>query len=170
MMRAKTANECSCSMFVADNMSRDVLAVAPDSSLRTVARLFAVHDISGVPVIDARARVVGVVSKGDLVAAPERPPSEVVPRHIYYRLWQGEVTAEGTADEAPAPPGGVAADVMSPTVLTIDGESTVIEAARIMVREKVHRLVVTGGGRVQGIITALDCLWAIVGVLDRRTH
>ena len=40
-------------MKVADVMTREVISVAPETSLRDVARLLVDHQISGVPVVDA---------------------------------------------------------------------------------------------------------------------
>ena len=60
-------------LFVGDLMTRDVLTVRPTTPIRDVAMLLVEHRISGVPVVDERGSIVGVVSEGDLVvkAGPE---------------------------------------------------------------------------------------------------
>jgi CBS domain-containing protein len=152
-------------MLVGDVMARDVLAVGPETSLATVVRLLTLHDISGLPVIDDKGRAVGVVSKGNLIDEPSRR-SGLEPRPEYYRLRLGEITAVGTTDQPRLPTSGVVADVMSPVVLTVDRNATVFDAARLMVHEDVHRLIVIGDGRVRGVVTVLDCLRAIVGAVE----
>ena len=58
-------------MRVADIMARDVVSVLPDASVREIASLMLARRISGVPVIDAEGRVLGIVSEGDLIRRPE---------------------------------------------------------------------------------------------------
>ena len=48
-------------------MTREVIFVAPETSLREVARLLGEHQISGVPVVDAEGACIGVVSEADLL-------------------------------------------------------------------------------------------------------
>ncbi|MER7958078.1 CBS domain-containing protein [Streptomyces sp. NPDC096030] len=52
-------------------MTDEVVSAIGSSSFRDVAKLLAVHDISGVPVVDAEDRVLGVVSESDLLARRE---------------------------------------------------------------------------------------------------
>ena len=54
-------------MRVGDFMTRRVITVAPDASIVEAARLMLEHKISGLPVIDAAHRVVGIVSEHDLL-------------------------------------------------------------------------------------------------------
>ncbi|MFD0142559.1 MULTISPECIES: CBS domain-containing protein [unclassified Streptomyces] len=52
-------------------MTDEVVSAIGSSSFRDVAKLLAAHDISGVPVVDADDRVLGVVSESDLLARRE---------------------------------------------------------------------------------------------------
>ncbi len=47
-------------------MTPDVITVTPDTSLAETARLMLEHKISGLPVVDAKGRVVGVVTESDI--------------------------------------------------------------------------------------------------------
>ena len=49
-------------------MTRDVVAISPTTSVGEIARLLWEHAISGVPVIDAERRVLGIVTEFDLIA------------------------------------------------------------------------------------------------------
>lgn len=49
-------------------------------------------------------------------------------------------------------------DVMTPVIHQVPAAATVTEAAQIMVREHIHRLVVTQGKEPVGIITSMDLL------------
>ena len=54
-------------MKVKDIMTTAVRTVAADASLKEVAALLLKHGISGLPVVDAKGAVVGVVSKTDIM-------------------------------------------------------------------------------------------------------
>ena len=49
-------------------------------------------------------------------------------------------------------------DVMTPVIHQVSATASVAEAARVMVREHIHRLVVTQGKEPVGIITSMDLL------------
>jgi CBS-domain-containing membrane protein len=58
-------------MIARDVMTRDVVSVTPDTSVRTMASLLLKHRISAVPVIDATSAPIGMVSEGDLIGRKE---------------------------------------------------------------------------------------------------
>ncbi|MFF9912336.1 CBS domain-containing protein [Streptomyces sp. NPDC013457] len=59
-------------------MTDEVVSAISSSSFRDVAKLLAAHDISGVPVVDADDRVLGVVSESDLLARRELTAGELM--------------------------------------------------------------------------------------------
>jgi len=52
-----------------DIMSTPPIVVSPETTLEKIAALLAAHGINRVPVVDQDGRLVGLVSRGDLVAA-----------------------------------------------------------------------------------------------------
>ena len=54
-------------MRAIDVMTANVITVHPSTSVQAVAKLLSEQAISGVPVIDAAGRLVGIVSEGDLL-------------------------------------------------------------------------------------------------------
>ena len=137
-------------------MTQDVIAVSPRTSLAAVIQLFLNHAISGAPVIDETGKPLGVVTTTDLLDPSRR--SQGVGLARYYRLWRGEVRTVGVTAEGDVMVRGVVSDVMSGTVVTIDQRASVRDAALIMARADLHRLVVTHDGRACGLVTAMDCL------------
>ena len=142
--------------LVMELMTREVFAVAPDTSLETAARLLVERRIGGAPVIDTHHRVVGVVSLIDL-ADPDRDSSENPGYPVYYRVTDGWTDELG--EHAYASPGRVA-DVMTAAVISIPADATVVEAAQRMIELGVHRLLVVHGDRLSGVITTVDLLRA----------
>ena len=66
-------------MQVQEIMTKDVLTVRPQTTVREVAELLVSHKISGLPVVDDAGKLVGIISEGDLMSKeilPE-PPAEL---------------------------------------------------------------------------------------------
>lgn len=141
-------------LTVGDAMTREIIALAPDTGLATAARLFATRHITGAPVIDPNGRVLGVVTQSDLVD-PDREHSDNEGHSVYYRISDGHTFAQG---EAIVDREGVVEDVMSPSVLAIGPRAPFLDAIREMVAEGVHRLLVADDGKLIGIITSMDVL------------
>jgi CBS domain-containing protein len=141
-------------MVVSDVMTREVFAVAPDTSIETAARLLASKHITGAPVVNTSGRPVGVVSLTDLVD-PDRPRGQRSGYPLFYHIAHGETVEMG---DALNPEDGSVADVMSPFVLSIEASATLAEAANRIIAEGVHRLLVMDGNEVVGIVSAIDLL------------
>jgi len=56
----------------------------------------------------------------------------------------------------------VVADVMSPFILSVRPETALMDAAKLMVDDDVHRLLVTAEGRLVGIVSSMDVLRGLV--------
>ena len=54
-------------MLVKDIMTKDVVTVKKEASIREIAQTIVDHDVSGLPVMDDDGTVCGIVSEGDLV-------------------------------------------------------------------------------------------------------
>jgi CBS domain-containing protein len=144
-------------LTVNDVMTREVFAVAPDTSLVTAARLFSEKRISGAPVLDREGKPIGVVTQRDLID-PDRDRTATAGESRYYRV--SEHTATIRWDDATAPE-GVVGDVMSPFVLAVAGTTALIDAARLMAHDGVHRLLVLHEGRLCGIVSTMDVVRAV---------
>lgn len=140
-------------MKVEQLMTRDVISVAPETSLKDVAALLVEHGISGVPVIDRNREVVGVVSEADILIK-ERGPE---PRHGGLIGWLlGGGTAEGAKLAA-----RTAGEAMSSPPVTVGSHAPAAEAARLMTEQGIKRLPVVGAKDVLvGIVTRSDLVKA----------
>ncbi len=59
-----------------------------------------------------------------------------------------------------------ASDVMTPDLVQVPRDPTIPEIARVLCENRVHRVLVTDGGRLIGLISTFD----LVGVLNDPTH
>jgi CBS domain-containing protein len=134
----------------ADLMNPEVLSVPDDMTLSDLAAFLLDNEITGAPVADRRGRLVGVVSLVDLVEELFDDGEDDEPA----------ATVDGEDDEDSEL---TVADVMTPEVVSLDEDATVSEVAMTMLREHLHRLVVTRDGEPVGIISTSDLLGLLIG-------
>ncbi len=140
-------------------MTKDVIAVSPETPACEIARVLLAHAISAVPVIDGSGMPIGMVSEGDLV---ERDAASREAR----RDWWLMLLAEG---EALHPdflatlrhPNRTAREVMSAPVVTIGEAAEAEEVARLLTTHRIKRVPVVREGRVVGIVSRADLLRAL---------
>lgn len=141
--------------LVGDIMSKEPVCADGSMTLRQVARLFEENEISGAPVVGPDGRVVGVVSKSDLI----RRSSESGVEATYYF----ESLEDGSDDEdAPGAEGGtpvLVEDIMTGEPITAQPGARVADVARRMAEARVHRIIIIDGERFPiGVVTSLDIL------------
>lgn len=119
-----------------DLMTTDAVMVAVDAPIEEAERLILFHRVSGLPVVDQAGALVGVVSQTDFMhlANPDV-------RSLIHRKASGIRIGE----------------VMSRPPVTVLLSTPLVEAARTMVDERVHRVVVVDDDqRPVGVLSAMD--------------
>lgn len=133
-------------------MTKDVVSVSPRTPFKDVAGLLAEHDISGLPVVDDDAGVLGVISESDLMLRQATLSAEPSPARR--RPWRR--AGERRCGD---PPASTAEGLMSHPAITVHADDTIAQAARTMARHRIERLpVVDADGRLAGIVTRRDLL------------
>ena len=143
---------------VKDVMTPDPVCADAAASLQELAELFDANEISGVPVVDAQNRLIGVVSKTDLIhRCLEGPIGAREGMEFFDRL---RIGMSPSRDLDPNDL-GVAEDFMSIDPVTARPDELLSAVARRMADERVHRVVVVSeGNEPVGIVTSLDALKA----------
>lgn len=140
-------------MNAADVMTANVAAVGPGEGVQDIARLMLKRGISGVPVVDAARRVIGIVSEGDLV---RRLGGEAESRHSW---WLAElVSTRDVAAEYVKAHGKTASDVMTRGVFAVDEATPLGEIAGLLEKHHIKRVPVTRDGRLVGIVSRANLL------------
>ncbi|MCL4798910.1 MAG: CBS domain-containing protein [Burkholderiales bacterium] len=130
-------------MLAKDVMTTSVVTVNPDARVEDVARLLLARGISAVPVVDARGRVLGIVSEGDLIRRPEtgteRRPS-----------WWLSLLADPdrAAAEYAKSHGRTARDVMTRDVISVGDRAPLERIAALLEQRRIKRVPVVRGGRL----------------------
>src|SRR5262245_62333553 len=81
-------------MKTADIMTRNVVAVQPETTVVQAADLMLAHRISGLPVVDRDGHVVGIVTEGDFLRRPETGTQRQRPRWVQFLLGPGRLAEE----------------------------------------------------------------------------
>lgn len=149
-------------MRVKDFMARRVITVTPDTPILAAAQLMLEHKISGMPVVDAAGRVVGIVSEHDLLR--RRGDGEWADGSHWLKLMIERV---GLADETARFHHRTVSEVMTSSPVTISAVSSLAEASRLIEDRGIKRLPVVDDGRLVGIIARADLVRALAQSVER---
>lgn len=115
-------------------------AVSASDRLHVVQAQLARHGIDGLPVLDDQQRPVGVITQSDLLRL------EAVP------------AVTGGAERRLMLPDLTVGEAMTKSPVTLAVDATLATAAAIMVRRRVHRILIVEGGRLVGLLSAWELL------------
>ncbi|HDD61039.1 MAG TPA: CBS domain-containing protein [Chloroflexi bacterium] len=138
-------------MLVKERMSYPVITVHPDMPIMDALNLMQKEHIRCFPVVDKRGRLVGIVSKTDMLHAAPSAASSLSVWEVNYLV--SKITIKS---------------VMTSDVITIEGDTPLEEAARIMADNKVGGLPVLNRGKVVGIVTETDLFKIFLEMLGAR--
>jgi acetoin utilization protein AcuB len=128
-------------------MSKKVFATHPDKDLIDAVEIMTQHRIRHVPVVDGD-RLVGIISDRDV-------------RNALPRRSHAKQSLDGSCGRSLSRP---ASEVMTRHPITIPIDYSIHEAAEMMCRETIGALPVMENGRLAGIISAEDLLWALMQI------
>jgi CBS domain-containing protein len=129
-------------ILVRDVMTKTPKVVREDTSMREVIATFSKYDINSLIVTqnDKPEKLVGLITTRDALV-----------RGFEYGLPVGAVTAQMVA---------------SSPVVCVDEQATVEEAAELMRRNKIKHLPVTSNGKLSGILSDTDIMFAVPSMLS----
>lgn len=141
-------------MHAADIMTRRVVTISPEHSVRHAARLMLENRVSGLPVCDDDGNLVGVLSEGDLLRRSEL----------------GSAMLRGATDNRPQqdPETYIKAhswrvgDVMTSDPVAVDPDASADQIAALMAARSIKRVPVVQRGRLIGIVSRRDILEVIL--------
>jgi len=150
-------------MIVENFMTRRVATVTPDAPILEAARLMLVHRVSGLPVIDATGRVVGIVSEHDLLrhrdGGDEKQPAHWLQLMIEHPEKVGELAQFQNRKVS---------EVMTKNPITVAPATSLGEACRLIEDGGIKRLPVVQDGKLVGVIARADLVRALARAVERR--
>jgi CBS domain-containing protein len=148
---------------VAEIMERDAPFIALDATVEDVIAQFKEQDVPALPVVNEGGRCVGIVTEKDLVILDEDEGDLHIPHYI--ELFGGLVFFppelrhfEKRLKQAAALR---VSDLMTEPPVTVEPDTTVHQAAHIIVERGHSRLPVVEHGRYVGLVTRADVLSAL---------
>jgi CBS domain-containing protein len=156
-------------MLVKDVMTKYVITLATDNTLREASEKLVSKNISGVPVIDKNNKVIGILSEADIlrflkvrytmpniVFLPTPFDLIEIPFRQAITFAEAELTLKDISNKK-------VKEVMSKNVVVISSEESIERAAEIMIEKRVNRLPVVENEKLVGIITRGDIIRALAG-------
>ncbi len=138
-------------MLVENWMSKDVITVDVNDSMQDATRLLKEHNIRGLPVME-NGKLVGIVTDRDLKKASASDATTLEIHELLYMISRIKVK-----------------EIMTKNPITIPVDSTIDEAAEVLLENKLSGApVVDDKGQVVGIITQIDIFRVIISLTGAR--
>lgn len=133
------------SVAVKDYMAAHLVTFKPDMDVLHAINLLMENGISGAPVVDNLGNIVGILSEKDCL----------------------KVALEASYNDGY---GGAVSDYMSPNVVTIDADASILDVARMFLEAQYKRYPVVSDNRLVGQISRRDVLRAFETIRESQPH
>lgn len=140
-------------MIILDIMNTDLKTVSAEDTLRDVAMILVMSRISGLPVVDEKENIVGLISEKDILQKMFPAIEDV--------MSEGHIGFERMEDKYKDVLSIKVKDVMTTEVFSIETTEPCLKAASLMWLRNVRRVPVTTNGKLVGIVSIGDVHRAI---------
>jgi CBS-domain-containing membrane protein len=153
------------SLTAADLMSRDVVALPRNMSLRAAGHLLSEARVSGAPIVDQAGVCVGVLSATDFMVHVGYGEREVCHTGAfnpgcYHSPWQVADLDELPSDEV--------GDLMTADPVMVPPSEPLADLARRMIDAHIHRIIVVNAAKQPiGVVSSTDILAAVANYTHR---
>ena len=142
-------------MNAGEVMSRNPIAVPAEAGLAEALQLMFDHHISGLPVVDGKAGLVGILTEGDLLRRSEIGTAGQRSR------WLDLLITGRLANEYVRTHTRRVDDIMTRDVVSVAEDTPLSVVVRLMERHRIKRVPVVRDGALIGIVSRADLLRAI---------
>ena len=140
-------------MIIERRMTRNPVTATPEMSVADASALMKREKVHRLPVLDKEHHLVGIISEKDILYASPSPVSTLSIHEMAYLLSQLTVKKLMTHD-----------------VITISKETTVEEAARLMVDQDLSSLPVVENDKLIGIVSKSDLFKILLELFGARHY
>ena len=137
-------------------METNIITVLPDTKIEELAVLLIDNKISGVPVVDAHGKLIGIVTEGDLLHKQTTPKTPAINSFLGGLAYTKEF--EQYNSDLKKLSACTASEIMTETLAIVNENTTVKEISTIMVDKKINRVPVVENDKLIGIVTRADVL------------
>jgi len=140
-------------MLISEIMTKDVVTISPDASLKELGSVFKEKRISGIPVVGEYGNIVGIVTLTDML-------------RILSRIYEWGELRERTAGlnlskkRQEEKLKSKVRDVMTKEVFTVAKNETVEYVVGVMLTKNIHTFPVIEEGKLIGVVGKRDLIYA----------
>ena len=142
-------------------MTANVITVAPHAPILAALQLMLQHHISGLPVVDEKHNLVGIVTEGDFLRRAETDATRQRSRWLEFLLGPGAV-----ADDYVHTHGRRVDEVMTNDVRTVADDAPLDVIVALMEKHRIKRIPVVRGGELVGIVSRANLLHALASIVS----
>jgi CBS domain-containing protein len=146
-------------MKARDVMTSAVISVPADAPVTQVVDLMLQHRISGVPVVDEKGVVVGMVTEGDFLRRNELGTQRKRPRWLEFVIGPGKLAAEYVQSQ-----GRKVSEIMTSGVYTVNADTPLEDVVKLMERRRIKRVPVLDAGKMVGIVSRANLIHAVASL------
>jgi CBS domain-containing protein len=137
-------------------MTRKVITVGTAASIVDAANIMLENHVSGLPVIDETAKLVGIVSQGDFIRRAEIGTQRKRGRWLKLLLGPGTAASDFVHER-----GRKVGEIMTLDPCTVTEDAPLEDIVQLMEHNDVKRLPVMRGDQLVGIVTRSNLLQAV---------
>jgi len=140
-------------------MTRNVITVGTDTSILDAATLMMDRHISGLPVVDGRGKLLGVVSESDFLRRSEIGTQRRRPPWLQFLVGPGWAAEQFLHER-----GRRVGAIMSIDPIAVTEETSLQDLVELMEKNRIKRVPVTRDGLLVGIVTRADLVRAVAAI------
>jgi CBS domain-containing protein len=140
-------------------MTRRVITIGTDAPIVDAANIMLDKHVSGLPVVDAAGKLVGVVSQGDFIRRAEIGTQRKRGRWLKFLVGPGSAASDFVHER-----GRKVGEIMTPDPCTVTEDTTLEDIVELMEHNNIKRLPVVRGDKLVGIVTRSNLLQAVAGL------
>jgi CBS domain-containing protein len=146
---------------VRDIMTTEIITVSPETDIAQATSILLKNHINGMPVVDEKGQLVGILCQSDLITQQKRFPLPTI-----FTFLDGLFSFTSTKaleKEIHKIAATTVADAMTRNPVFLKPDSPIEEAASLMVEKHYHTIPVVENGRLVGVLGKEDVLKILVG-------
>ena len=151
-------------MKAQDIMTLGVVSVQSNASVMRAVQPMLQNEISGLPVVDDKGSLVGIVTEGDFLRRGELGTQRKRPRWLEFLVGPGRL-----AEEYVHACGRKVDQIMTPDPYTVSVDTPVDEIVRLMEKHRIKRLPVVKDGKPVGVVSRANLLTALASAAREVT-
>jgi CBS domain-containing protein len=141
-------------------MTRPVITVTPDTTIVEAANIMLRKHVSGLPVVDAASKLVGMLSEGDFIRRSEIGTQRRRGRFLKFILGPGRAASDFVQEHGRK----VSAVMTTEPLVTVSEDAELERIVDLMERNNIKRLPVIRDDKVVGIVSRSNLLQAVASL------